>query len=265
MRSLKDIKINNKREISYSIITIAFSVIIIITLLVLMNNKEIKTALANDATVSNKNEIIIKASSDALQVSSRYSLKARTANEIQNTTSNEAIDLENMYKDDYTTEVLGRQDEQQYISIDEVKISVNMDLTVRTGLSKTDFMTLIANCKADTSGWFEANSSYIYDLCEEYSLNEIFFCGLISAESGWNIASNHRSTHNYISLMANGRLKSYRSLEEGLRVAARTLHNDYLTPGGSLYYGKTLAAMNTRFCGSATWVGLVYGRMQQII
>ena len=150
--------------------------------------------------------------------------------------------------------------------IEDVKIAVDMDLTVRTGLSREDFITLISNVKADTSGFFEENAGLIYDLCEKYSLNEIFFCGLISAESGWNIASNHRSTHNYISLMSSNGLIKYGSVEEGLEKAAETLHNKYLEPGGCFYYGKTLSAMKTKFCpASATWVNLVYGRMSQIV
>lgn len=152
----------------------------------------------------------------------------------------------------------------QIENIKNISISVGMDLTQRTGLTKEEFKMLIGNVKADTSKFFYDNSDLIYDLCEKYELNEIFFCGLISAESGWNIASNHRKTYNYISLMSNGKLIRYESLEEGLEVAAKTLHNKYLTPGGSFYYGKTLSAVRTKFCPSGTWVNLVYGRMSQI-
>ena len=154
---------------------------------------------------------------------------------------------------------------EKYVSIKDVKISKNMDLTVRTGLSRNDFIKLISGVKADTSGFFEQNAGTIYDLCEQYSINEIFFCGLISAESGWNIAGNHRSSHNYISLMKNGKLIHYSSVEEGLRVAAQKLHSNYLTPGGKFYHGKTLKDVQTKFCPSSSWVDLVYGRMQQII
>lgn len=151
-------------------------------------------------------------------------------------------------------------------SIDEVTISVDMDLTVRTGLSRNDFITLISGVSADTSGFFEENAGKIYDVCEKYSLNEIFFCGLISAESGWTIASNHRNTHNYISLMSGNGLIRFDSVDKGLEQAAKVLHEKYLTPGGAFYYGPTLAAMKTRFCPvSSTWVGLVYGRMDQIV
>lgn len=158
------------------------------------------------------------------------------------------------------------EEEANYISIQEVKISKNMDLTVRTGLSKQDFISLIAGVKQDTSGFFEENAEKIYDLCEQYSLNEIFFCGIISAESGWNIAQNHRKTHNYISLMSNGKLIHYSSVESGLTEAARVLHTNYLSKGGKYYYGKTLSAVKTKFCpASSTWVNLVYGRMSQIV
>lgn len=156
--------------------------------------------------------------------------------------------------------------ENQYTKIEDISISKNMDLTVRTGISKEDFKLLMSNVKQDTSKFFYDNSELIYDVCEEYQINEIFFCGLISAESGWNIASNHRRTHNYISLMTKNGLIKYNSVEEGLIAAAKALHNNYLTEGGRFYHGKTLYGIKTKFCpASSTWVDLVYGRMQQIM
>lgn len=151
------------------------------------------------------------------------------------------------------------------ISVNNVKISKNMDLTVRTGLSKEDFKKVMKNLSQDTSKFFYNNADTIYDLCAKYQINEIFFCGLISAESGWNIAGNHRKTHNYISLMSKGKLIHYSSTEQGLEVAAQKLHNNYLTPGGKFYGGKTLAGVKKKFCPSGTWVDLVYGRMSQVM
>lgn len=155
---------------------------------------------------------------------------------------------------------------EQYITVDQIKISKDMDLTVRCNISREDFIDLIAGVRADTSGFFEENAGLIYDICEEYEINEIFFCGLISAESGWNIAGNHRRTHNYISLMSSGGLIQFSSVEEGLRKAASALHNNYLTKGGRFYCGKTLESVRTRFCPvNPGWTDLVYGRMRQII
>lgn len=163
---------------------------------------------------------------------------------------------------EYKEEVI----KQQYTKIEDVKISKDMDLTVRTGLSKEDFKTLIKNTSQDRTKFFYNNSDTIYDLCEKYQINEIFFCGLIAGESGWNIASNHRSTHNYISLMSNGKLLKFSTVEEGLEKAASTLHNKYLSPNGRFYSGKTLSAVKKRFCpASSTWVDLIYKCMSQIV
>lgn len=157
------------------------------------------------------------------------------------------------------------EQKENSIKIKNVKISKNMDLTVRTGLSKEEFKQVMKNLKQDTSGFFYDNADTIYDVCKKYQINEIFFCGLISAESGWNIASNHRRTHNYISLMSNGKLISYSSTKQGLEVAAQKLHYNYLTSGGKFYGGKTLAGVKKKFCPSGTWVDLVYGRMSQVM
>ena len=101
----------------------------------------------------------------------------------------------------------------------------------------------------------DSNILYISEnLCKKYEINEMFFCGLIVAESGWNIAPNHRKTHNYISLMVKGKLLKYSSTKEGLEVAAKKLHENYLTPGGKFYGGKTIAGVQKRFCpASTTW------------
>lgn len=157
-------------------------------------------------------------------------------------------------------------EEEKYISIEEIKISRNMDLTVRCGISKEDFKELMKNLKPDTTDFFYNNSDAIYDLCEKYEINEIFFCGLIAAESGWKIAPNHRNTNNFVSMMSKGKLIRYATPEEGLEAAAKLLHNSYLTEGGSYYYGKTLSDVQIRYCpGSSTWVGLVYGCMNVIV
>lgn len=180
---------------------------------------------------------------------------ADTYNRTSNVTSRSAVDRTK--KEDTET---------KNISIDEIEISKGMDLTKRTGISKEEFKELMKNLKVDTSGFFYKNSDTIYDLCEKYELNEVFFCGLIAAESGWNIQSNHRKAHNYISMMSKGKLIKYASEEAGLEAAAKLLHKKYLTPGGAYYRGKTLASIQKIFCpNSSTWVGLVYGCMKQVV
>ena len=153
----------------------------------------------------------------------------------------------------------------KYKSIDEIEISRDMDLTERCGVSRDDFIDFMENLKVDTSGFFGRNAGIIYDLCKEYELNEIFFCGLMAGESGWNIASGHRSTHNYISMMSGGHLTEFGSDAEGVEAAAKLLHTKYLSEGGSFYRGKTLSSVQKIFCpNSSTWVGLIYTCMSQM-
>lgn len=210
------------------------------------------------------NEEVEIAKVETQEVSSRKSMNDRQSTETQ-TENNQTEQIE-ATNQEQNQEPENIEPEKTYTQIKDVKISKDMDLTVSTYLSKEDFKTVISGVKQDTSKFFYNNSDLIYDLCQKYELNEIFFCGLISAESGWKIADNHRRTHNYISLMSKGNLLKYNSVEEGLEVAAKTLHNKYLTKGGVFYYGKTLSAVKTKFCpASSTWVNLVYGRMKQII
>ena len=66
--------------------------------------------------------------------------------------------------------------------------------------------------------------------------------------------------------MSHSGLIRFSSVEDGLESAARTLHDNYLTPSGRFYYGSTLSGVKTRFCpASPTWVNLVYGRMEQVL
>ena len=261
-------KVNNKATSSKLVYIIPISVAVAGTLFVTGSMfskmdlpKEAKTesninvAEIKNLSISNNIEKFdrtqVKAEITIAKTTSRSSTNTRTST--KNQTNKKSETTKSQTKKESTT-----------TSIKDVKISKTMDLTKRTGLSREDFIKLISGVKADTSGFFENNAGKIYDLCEKYSINEIFFCGLISAESGWNIASNHRKTHNYISLMRNGKLISYGSVNEGLEVAAQKLHYNYLTPGGKFYHGKTLAGVKTCFCPSSTWIDLVYGRMKQI-
>ena len=194
---------------------------------------------------------------DIQEISSR---SGERKEEIENFLSSEVIE---QAKANATTAITIPM--EQYIELSELRISMGMDLNKRTGLSKEDFKTLISRCRADSAKWFYNNSDLIYDLCKKYSINEIFFCGLISAESGWTIAPSHRATNNFTSLMSGGKLIAYGSLAQGLETSARVLHEKYLSPGGSFYHGSTIQGVARCYCPEGSWPGLVFGRMQQLV
>lgn len=193
-------------------------------------------------------------------------VEQNTIEQIQVATEERQINSTTRAATERVVEEIIKEPEEKYITIEEIKISKDMDLTKRCGISKEDFKILMTSLKPDTSGFFEQNSDTIYDLCKKYELNEIFFCGLIAAESGWKIAPSHRNANNYVSMMSKGKLIRYDTPEEGLEAAAKLLHNKYLTEGGSYYYGKTLSCVQKRYCpNSSTWVKLVYGCMNVIV
>ena len=184
----------------------------------------------------------------------------------------EIAEIKTVEIEEYKTAVLGAYIEipkiqkENYISLDELSISYDMKLNVCTGLSKEDFVKLINDCPYDYTGWFSENCEYIYDVCNEYEINEIFFCGLIAAESGWKISNAHRNINNYISMMAGGGLKRFETLEEGITEAAKLRHDNYLTEGGCYYHGDSLSGVKKCFCpNSTTWEGLVYGCMSYFV
>lgn len=267
---------NKKSVLNIKIICLLgllFSIIVIF--LSLTNNSFMKLASTENISYIDINEEqdLENTSTDNIESTNNITEEMQTADTDTFSRTENVTSRSEVVRTDTTDEDIQAEDVQdilingsKYISIDEIKISRDMDLTQVCGISKTDFKKLLKNTSKDTTDFFYDNSDTIYDLCQEYSINEIFFCGLIAGESGWDIASNHRNTYNYISMMSNGKLIRYSSVENGLESAAKLLHNTYLTPGGSCYSGKTLSAVQTRFCpGSSTWVNLIYTCMSQIV
>ena len=270
---------NRKVLISVKVSTLLLILILIIAAVAIVNFiknnlPELQNVANINEDVSENNEIPTRVLTP--QISSRGNEEVReertTKNEIKVEIIEEpiilqgAVGLINVDSVEHSIEESQENIPEPTTPIEEVTISRDMDLTVRTGLSREDFITLISGVEEDTSGFFEENAGLIYDICEKYQINEIFFCGLIAGESGWKIADNHRRTYNYISLMTSNGLIRYSSVEDGLEKAAQALHNNYLTEGGRFYHGPTLAGVKTRFCpASSTWINLIYGNMQRIL
>ena len=152
---------------------------------------------------------------------------------------------------------------KEYIKIEDVKISFDMDVSKTTGLSKEDFITFVQNMKCDRTGILAKNAGWIWECCQKYSVNEIFVLGVCDIESAWCSAPQHQNTHNYSSLMSGGRLIPYATDEAGFEAMIKLLGERYLTPGASFYHGATITGVGTCYCNSTSWPGKVYTCMQQ--
>lgn len=166
---------------------------------------------------------------------------------------------EESYKENETYEEL-----KEYIKLEDVQISFDMDVSKTCGLSREDFISLVENMKYDRTGILAQNAGCIWDLCQQYSVNEIFVLGICGIESAWCSAPQHQNTHNYSSLMSGGRLIPYASDEEGFEAMIKLLGEKYLTPGASFYHGATITGVGRCYCNPTSWPGKVYTCMQYV-
>ena len=267
MNRIKELDIYDK--VQFFLLGFATCFIIWIGFIIFNNFNDAKKIQYYDAEYSCYNKEVIKEENLNLLVKDDNDSAIINLNQIYNI-GLLIKEVRKLYEEEQMTlerKTVETTEHTEMINIEDVQISRDMDPTQRTGLTKEQFVELMNNLDVDYSDFFTDNSELIYDLCEEYQLNEIFFCGLIAAESGWEIKDNHRRTNNYISMMSgNGKLLKYDSVEEGLEAAARHLHDKYLTEEGSYYHGETIAGVKKCFCPSSdSWEGLVYGCMKLII
>ena len=102
----------------------------------------------SEETVLNQETPTIQMSERTVIPSSRYSGRR------------EEITISNV--EEQEEEIIEEESEDLVIvstPIEEVTISVDMDLNIRTGLSKDDFIKLIDSVEQDTSGFFKENAS----------------------------------------------------------------------------------------------------------
>ena len=232
----------------------------------LNSNIEESTDVSNENIADGNEEQI----SDATNI---QELRTETINNDSNISSRSEVDRQQVVQDQQDTnsevtlvEIQDIQPEEavQYTKLEDVKISLDMDVSKTTGLSKEDFVSLVQNMRYDKTGILEKNAGWIWECCQTYSVNEIFVLGICGIESAWCSASQHQSTHNYSSLMKGGKLIQYASDEEGFEAMIKLLGQKYLTPGASLYHGATIAGVGRCYCNATTWPKKVYTCMQQV-
>lgn len=140
----------------------------------------------------------------------------------------------------------------------KVAIYPEMDISATTGMTEHQFTELMENLFCDYTGYFERNASVIWNLCQNYQINELAFCGIIAQESGW---AQVGYSYNYFGI-AGGR---YGSEQEGLEAFASLLGKEYLNPNGAYYNGTTLSSVGQIYSASPDWADAVYGCMCYLV
>lgn len=160
--------------------------------------------------------------------------------------------------------------EIHYKNIEEIEISRDMDLTKTIGISREDFCQLLANFKYDYNGFYKNNAGLIWDLSQEYQVNEIFMCAVFALESYYGSSEKHIAAHNYGSIMnRNGELVQFATDEEGIEANFKLLARNYLSEDGKYYKGVTLDSIGDTYCPPTpecpSWANKVYKCMKVFV
>lgn len=153
---------------------------------------------------------------------------------------------------------------EDVISKYQYSIYYDMDVTILSGFSQQEFQVLMDSIdQDDPNDFFSNNAQIILELCNEYEINELFFCGIIAQESWWGKADNCVANNNYTGMMGMYGLDYYSSVYENLEDTAINLHNNYLTPDGGCYNGCTIYGVAICYC-DPSWADAIYSRMSEM-
>lgn len=190
-----------------------------------------------------------------------------TTSVITSTTSTSTTEVTTTTEQKTTTE---EPIKETYDDLSNLYISIDMNVNGTTGMSKEKFISLMDNFSYDYNGLFGRNSGLIWDLCQEYDINEVFFVSLIGAESQWGSHEAHVATCNYTSIKPEGYLIEYSSEYEGLNASAKLIRDKYFNN-----IGTTLYSISQVYCPddpktfdideSQYWIELVYDCMNLVI
>ena len=145
----------------------------------------------------------------------------------------------------------------------------DMDLTEPTGLTLSDYKTMLGYNKSDKNSIFADNVEYFYNAQQKYGVNGIFIAAVGIHESGWGTSYLAKEKKNLFGYKAYDRdpinsAQDFESYEDAINTVAQALSKNYLTPSGSFYYGKTMEAVNTKYASDSGWHEKVYSYMEYL-
>ena len=116
----------------------------------------------------------------------------------------------------------------------------SMDVSKPSGVT-------VADLKLVTRGNFRGLEEYFWKAEQDYGINCLFVMAIGANESAYGTICFRKNN------MFGFAGKGYATKAENIDVVARTLAHKYLTPGSSLYKGKTVDAVHKRYAASSVW------------
>ena len=159
-------------------------------------------------------------------------------------------------------------------------LNIEMDLTNKSGLTLSDYKTMLSNISLDKNGIFEQNAEVFYNAEQKYKINGIFLAAIGIHESGWGTSKLASEKYNLFGYMAFDRdpynsATTFENYENSINTVAEALAKNYLyvngtkinddiTARGTYFNGTTIQSVNTRYASDQGWYEKVYGYMEYL-
>ena len=158
-----------------------------------------------------------------------------------------------------------------------IKLSYDMALNAKSGLTKEDYKKILSGNPSDTNKIFEQNAEAFYEAEQKYNINGVFLAALAIHESNWgtsNIATEKKNLFGFGSYDSSAYESSYtfENYKEGIDAVAKSLVKHYLNDSGRIIYdneiaegtyynGETLSGVNVRYASDTNWSTRIYNLM----
>lgn len=159
-------------------------------------------------------------------------------------------------------------------------LNIDIDLTSKSGLTLSDYKTILSNISLDKNKIFEQNAENFYKAEQKYKVNGIFIAAIGIHESGWGtskIALEKGNLFGYMAYDSNpyNSASTFENYENGINTVAEALATRYLyvngtqitdelTARGTYFNGTTIQSVNTRYASDQGWYEKVFGYMQYL-
>jgi len=159
-------------------------------------------------------------------------------------------------------------------------LNIDMDLSVPSGLTLSDYKTVFANNLSDKNKIFEQHAETFYKAEQTYKINGIFLASVGIHESAWGTSKLASDKNNLFGYTAYDRdpynsATTFENYENAINKVAealstRYLHvagtkiNDNLTATGTYFNGTTAKSVNMRYASDENWADKVFSYMQYL-
>lgn len=159
-------------------------------------------------------------------------------------------------------------------------LNIDLDLSVPSGLTLSDYKTVFSNNSSDKNKIFEQNAEVFYKAEQTYKINGIFLAAVGIHESAWGTSKLASDKNNLFGYTAYDRdpynsATTFETYESSINTVAEALSTKYLhvagtkinegiTATGTYFNGTTAKSVNVRYASDENWSDKVFSYMQYL-